>query len=97
MAYQLNDLIGDINAIIPQIEVEILNRKKGIQGDGSVLQLEFIRDELKQIKNFALTNNIPIKEKRYTAFSRYVVDEWDTKSILGKLLCELADKYKRKL
>jgi hypothetical protein len=97
MAYLLADFIRDINEIISEIEKEVLNRKKGIQGDGSVQQLEFIKDELEQIKNIALTNNLPPKEKRYTAFSRYVVDEWDTKSILGQRLCELADKYKRKL
>lgn len=73
------------------------NRKKGIQGDDSIQQLEFIKDELEQIRNFALTNNLPPKESRFTAFSRYVVDEWDAKSILGQRLCELADKYKRKL
>lgn len=97
MAYQLSDFIRETNDIFLEIEKELLNRKKGVKGDGSVQQLEFIRDELEQIKNFALTNNLPPKESRYTAFSRYVVDEWDAKSILGQRLCELADKYKRKL
>jgi hypothetical protein len=97
MAYQLVDLISEIKAIIPELEVEVQNRKNGIEGDGNVQQLEFIRDELEQIKNYALTNNLPSKEMRYTSFSRYVVDEWDAKSILGQRLCELADKYKRKL
>jgi hypothetical protein len=97
MVYQLVNFIGDMNAIIPELEVEIQNRKSGIQGDGSVQQLEFIRAELEQIKNLALSDNLPSKEKRFTAFSRYVVDEWDVKSILGQRLCDLADKYKRKL
>lgn len=97
MPYQVTDLIRDIDAIIPEIEREELNRKNGIEGDGSIQQLEFIRDELEQIKDYALANNLPSKEKRYTAFSRYVVDEWDAKSNLGQRLCELADKYKRKI
>lgn len=97
MAYQLSDFIREANDIFSEIEKELLNRKKGIRGDGTIQQLEFIRDELEQIKNFAFTNNLPPKECRYTAFSRYVVDEWDVKSILGQRLCELADKFKRKL
>ncbi len=93
----MGDFIREINAIIPELEIELLVRKNGIQGNGSVQQLEYIRDELEQLKSYALTNNLPSKEKRYTAFSRYVVDEWDVTSILGQRLCDLADKYKRKL
>jgi len=97
MVYQLVDFIRETNEIISELEAEIQNRKKGIPGNGSVQQLEYIRDELEQIKNCALTNNLPSKAKRYTAFSRYVVDEWDVTSRLGQRLCDLANKYKRKL
>ncbi|BBW96525.1 hypothetical protein ACPVTF_07695 [Geobacillus icigianus] len=97
MTYQVNDLIRDIDSIIPEVEKELLNRKNGIEGDGSVQQLELIKKELEQIKSYALTNNLPSKEKRFTSFSRYVIDEWSYNSTLGQRLCELADKYKRKL
>ncbi len=97
MSNQLAGFIRDAEEIISEVENEILNRKKGKPGDGSVQQLEFIREELNQIKSFALTNSLPPRANRYTSFSRYVVDEWDTNSILGQRLCEVASIYKRKL
>jgi hypothetical protein len=97
MGYSIHDFLGEINIVICETENELLDRKKGIPGDGSVRQLELILNELEQIRNQAQTNMLPPKNKRHTAFSRYVVDEWDVNSSLGTKLCKLADKYKRKL
>lgn len=97
MSYQIVDLIKDVNETIVEVKNELLKRKNGIKGDGSVQQLELIKNKLEEIKKRALTNNLPFKGERFTAFSRFVVDEWNTDSLLGKRLCDLADKYKRKL
>jgi hypothetical protein len=83
--------------VIPQIDLEIDNRKYGINGNGNILQLQLIKEELLNIKMLIQTNSLPNKEERFTAFSRYVIDEWDLNSLLGEKLCEIADKYKRKI
>ncbi len=97
MNYNIQNFISEISIVISEVEKELLNRKKGIQGDGNYQQLEFIKTELVQIRNQAQTNTLLPRDKRYTAFSRYVVDEWDTGSVLGRKLCDLANKYKKKL
>ena len=95
MGYSATNLIEDLKIIIPEIEEELAQRISGIPGDGGIKQLEHIRDELIQILESAKMDKIPEKSMRYTAFSRYVVDEWALDSVLGKKLCVLADKYKR--
>ena len=97
MNYSVQNFLGEISLVICEVEKEILERKGGTHGDGSVQQLEFIKTDLEQIRTQAQTNTLPSRDKRYTAFSRYVVDEWDIGSNLGKKLCDLADKYKRKI
>ncbi|MBA2133696.1 hypothetical protein [Capillibacterium thermochitinicola] len=97
MKYNLQDFILELNTIIPEIERELTNRKMGIAGDGTVEQLTLFIDELKKIQSMAVSNNLPSKEHRYTAFTWYITDSWYQNSQLGKKLCELADKYKRKL
>ena len=97
MAYDITNLINDLLAVIPDVEKELTDRKSGIHGNGSVQQLELIRNELKQILVYAQSNTLPSKDKRYTAFSRYIVDEWDFNFPLGNRLCKLADNYKRRL
>lgn len=95
MAYDITSLINDLLAVIPDVEKELIERKSGIQGNGNIKQLEYIINELKQILMYAQSNTLPPRDKRYTAFSRYIVDEWDLNSPLGNRLCKLADKYKR--
>jgi hypothetical protein len=97
MSYSLQDLINELDAIIPEVEQEIISRKACIAGNGSVEQLEYIKTELEQIRKQAQANALPPKDKRYTAYSRYVIDEWDMNSSMGKRLCNLADKYRRKV
>jgi len=50
MEYNLQDFILELNAIIPEIEQELANRKMGIAGDGTVEQLILFLDELKKYK-----------------------------------------------
>jgi len=95
MSYSASNIITDLKILIPEIEEELAQRISGMPGDGSIKQLEHIRDELIQILESAKMDKIPEKSMRYTAFSRYVVDEWALDSVLGKKLCILADKYKR--
>lgn len=95
MSYSTTNLIDDLKILIPEIEEELAQRINGIPGNGGIKQLKHIRDELIQILESAKMNKIPEKSMRYTAFSRYVVDEWALDSVLGKKLCVLADKYKR--
>jgi hypothetical protein len=97
MRYSLGDFISETSSVISEIEKEISERKSGIAGNGSLTQLEFIKGELVQLRQQAISNTLPPKDKRYTAFSRYVLDEWDVKDPLGNKLCGLADKYKRRL
>lgn len=95
MSYNVSDLINELIVLIPEVETELKKRLDGVQGDGSSKQLELICDELKQILKYAKSDGIPPKGMRYTAFSRFIVDEWDLDSTLGKKLCTLADRYKR--
>jgi hypothetical protein len=95
MSYGRSNLIDDLKIVIPEIEEELAKRSGGTHGDGSIKQLEHILEELNQILESAKMDRIPEKSKRYTAFSRYVVDEWALDSVLGKKLCALANNYKR--
>lgn len=81
--------------LIPELETKLKQRINGVQGDGSIKQLQLIRDELYQILEYAKLDEIPPKAMRYVAFSRFIVDEWSMDSSLGKKLCTLADRYKR--
>lgn len=97
LAYSISELIKDLSNLIPDVETELNNRVKGVPGNGDEEQLRLILDELKNIRTMAEQNKLPPKSSRWTAFSRYVVDEWDLSNLLGKQLCELADSYKNKI
>ncbi|VBB09180.1 Hypothetical protein LUCI_4466 [Lucifera butyrica] len=97
MNYNINDFLNEINIVIYEVEEELLDRQKGVPGEGSIKQLESIKSELEKIRNQAQNNVLPPKDKRYTAFSRCVVDEWNFNSVLGAKLCDLAEKYKSKI
>ena len=97
MAYGINELTIDLNSLIPAVETELNNRAKGVPGNGNEEQLRLILNELKNIRTMAQQNQLPPKSKRWAAFSRYVVDEWEPSYLLGKQLCELADNYKREI
>lgn len=95
LGYNTSNLINDLLVLIPEIEEKLTHRMNGVDGDGSVKQLKLIRDELIQILEFAKKDQIPVKSMRYTAFSRFVADEWSIDSVLGKKLCLFAEKYRR--
>ena len=97
MRYDLQDFILELNAIIPELEQELADRRKGIAGDGTVEQLILFIDEMKKMQSMAISNNLPPKVQRHTAFTWYITDSWSHNSQLGNKLCALADKYKRKL
>ena len=97
MKYNLNEFLDEINSLICEVEQACIERKKGFIGDGNVQQLEAIQKELEKIKEEVNSGSLPPKEKRYTVFSRYIIDEWDLKAPLSIKLCCLADKYKRKI
>ncbi|SEJ97927.1 hypothetical protein SAMN05660742_1375 [Propionispira arboris] len=97
MSYTIEGFTDEISIIILEVNKEIIERKSGVLGDGNVYQLELIKSELEQIRQQAQTNTLPEKSKRFTAFSKYVVDEWEVDSPLGIKLCKLADKFKRKI
>lgn len=97
MRYSVKDLLLEIDESISEVKKELSERRSGIPGNGNVLQLEFIIDELEQIRQQAQDNTLPPKEARYTAFSWYAVDEWDLDSPLGNKLCRIANIFKRRL
>lgn len=97
MRYNLQDFILELNAIIPELEKELANRKMGIAGDGTVEQLILFIDEIIKIYIIAVSNNLPPKAQRQTAFTWYITDSWSHNSQLGNKLCALADKYKKRL
>lgn len=97
MRYNLQDFVLELNAIIPELEKELANRKMGIAGDGTVEQLILFIDEIKKLQSMAASNNLPPKAQRHTAFTWYITDSWGHDSQLGNKLCALADKYQRKL
>ena len=97
MGYNLQDFILELNAMILELEHELVNRKMGIAGDGTVEQLTLFIDELKKMQSMAVVNNLPPKAQRHTAFTWYITDSWQHSSQLGNKLCSIADKYKRRL
>lgn len=97
MGYNLQNFIQELNAVILELEHELVNREMGIAGDGTVKQLTLFIKELKKIQNMATVNNLPLKSQRHTAFTWYITDSWSHSSQLGNKLFEIADKYKRKL
>jgi hypothetical protein len=97
MEYELQNFVKELDSIILELEHELVNREKGIPGDGTVEQLILFIDELKKIRDMAILNSLPPKKQRRTAFSWHIVDSWNHDSQLGDRLCEIADKYKRKL
>ena len=97
LAYGISELINDLSNLIPDVETELNKRVKGVPGNGNEEQLRFILEELKNIRTMAEQNELPPKSHRWTAFSRYVVDEWDPSYLLGKQLCKLADNYKSEI
>ena len=97
MPYTVEEFLQEIEILIKELEQELTNRKSGIIGEGTVEQLELFIEELKKIQNMVMTNSLPPKGQRYTAFTWYITDSWSNNSQLGNKLCALADKYKRKL
>lgn len=97
MKYNLNDFVTEIDALFSEVEQELANRMKGIEGDGTIEQLVLIINEMKQIRKLAASNKLPPIGERYTAFTWYIVDSWNNDSILGERLCELANNYRKKL
>ena len=62
----INHFQEDIEYCIKQCKFEINNRKKGIKGESSLIQLEqFILPELNQLIEKIETNNLPPKSERY--------------------------------
>lgn len=97
MRYTLEVFISEASSLISELDKEISERKNGISGNGTVSQLEFIKNELIQLRQQAISNEMPEKGKRHTTFTWYVLDGWDLKDPLGDRLCGLANKYKRRL
>jgi len=97
LVYDLQVFLEEIKSVQIELDRELSNRRIGIDGDGTIEQLEASIDELKHIENMAIYNTLPPKEQRHTAFTWYITDSWNHGSELGNKLCGFADKYKRKL
>ena len=61
--YNLQDFILELNAIIPELEKELTNRKIGIAGDCTVEQLILFIDEIIMIYSMAISKICRPKRK----------------------------------
>ncbi|AIS51456.1 hypothetical protein TKV_c02510 [Thermoanaerobacter kivui] len=61
--YKVRELIEAIENVMPELEKEIEDRKKGVPGYGEVDQLEFIKEELEELRRLAVENKLPPKKK----------------------------------
>jgi hypothetical protein len=78
-----------IDKAILGINNEINKHKCGMVANGTIAQLENIRQEVEKMKT---TLNSKIFLPFYPVI---IVDSWDFKSILGNDLLTLAEKYKK--
>ncbi|MGB9679678.1 MAG: hypothetical protein ACPL3A_06705 [Thermoanaerobacteraceae bacterium] len=95
--YEVRELIEAIDDVIPELEKEIENRKKGIPGYGEVDELEFIKEELEKVKKMAVENRLPPKNKRAFEYTWYFTDGWEVESQIEDKLLDIATMYERQL
>ncbi|SHE42458.1 hypothetical protein SAMN02745195_00330 [Thermoanaerobacter uzonensis DSM 18761] len=95
--YEVRELIEAIDDVIPELEKEIENRKKGIPGHGKINQLEFIKKELEELRKMAIENRLPPKNKRALEYPWYFTDGWEVESQIEDKLLDIATMYERQL
>ncbi len=79
-------------------ERHLIDRQNGISGPGTPEDLQEILNELRNITQVIQSGNIPPKGSRWVAYPLTIItDTWEHGTILGEKLCDLADKYQRKL
>ncbi|SHF05424.1 hypothetical protein SAMN02745195_01746 [Thermoanaerobacter uzonensis DSM 18761] len=95
--YEVRELIEAIDDVIPELEKEIENRKKGIPGYGEINQLEFIKKELEELRKMAIENRLPPKNKRALEYPWYFTDGWEVEPQIKRKLWDVARMYERQL
>lgn len=95
--YEIRELIEAIDDVMPELEKEIENRKNGIPGYGEVDELEFIKEELEELKKMAVENRLPPKNKRGLSYPWYFTDGWEVEPKIKSKLWDIARMYERQL
>ncbi|AEF18301.1 hypothetical protein Thexy_2299 [Thermoanaerobacterium xylanolyticum LX-11] len=95
--YEVKELIEAIDDVMPELEKEIEDRKKGIPGYGKVNQLEFIKKELEELRKMAVENRLPPKNKRALEYPWYFTDGWKVEPQIERKLWDIARMYGRQL
>lgn len=95
--YEVRELIEAIDNVMPELEKEIEDRKKGVPGYGEVDQLEFIKEELEELRKMAIENRLPPKNKRALQYTWFFTDGWKVEPQIEGKLCDIATMYERQL
>jgi len=98
--YTKQRFICDLEEIIAICERELEERKQGIEGHGSVEELEgFFIPEFTRLLEQAKTDTLPPKGKRWLSSAGLADDHWDFEytSVLQEKLFILDNKYRYKL
>jgi hypothetical protein len=92
-----NDFLKELESIKQDVEKALSERKIGIQGDGSVKQLEAALSELQTIKYYVINDKLPPKGRRHLEIAWHITDSWRDDSILGDKILRLVNIYQDKL
>jgi hypothetical protein len=95
--HKYQDFINEIVSATKELEQELHNRQKGIQGDGTVEQLDLFLRELVLLKETISENKLPPKKKRWLQVTWFITDSWRGDSATGNRLLAIANKYQDNL
>jgi hypothetical protein len=89
-----NKFIKEIKQTIDEVKIVLEKRQKGIQGDGSIDQLQMILQNLERIMYEVISGNVPPKINRMSSMGWFITDSWSLSSPLGEKIIEIEHKYK---
>jgi hypothetical protein len=88
------EFLKEIEAAIQELKAELEKRKNGIDGDGTVFQLESFIKELIWLYNDIKIDNLPPKKQRDLSLAWFITNVWRDDSPLGRKLTSIIKKYK---
>lgn len=87
------EFIREIESVTLEVQQELVKRKGGIKGDGTVVHLELALRELGELKDMIINNRLPPKAKRRLDIIWHITDSWKNHTPLGDHLLALERKY----
>lgn len=89
--------LEEVRLVLAEVSRQLVDRRAGKDGSGTVGELEAIEAELSDLEAKAVSGSLPPKGQRYLTAAWIVIDGWPLDHGLGPRICRLEDLYQRKL